>query len=153
MALLAKGVKASRRSLIKHPITYVLLVATFVTVGAGIVVRVIEANRGSHINSLTDAFWWAIYDLSTLGSNDYRPTTNWGRGLEIILALLGLGLFALLAGSLGAFFVDKEENAETQHDYEQISERLGRIEAALAKLAPASGGPEGASVDDPQDSE
>ena len=86
----------------------------------------------------------------------FRATTTWGRGLEIILALLGLGLFGLLAGSLGAFFVEKEERveiAETQNDYEKIIERLGLIEVALAKLAPASVEPEGASVDEPQDSE
>ena len=152
LILLARGVRASRRSLVKHPIAWVLLVAAFVTVGAGIVVQMIEANRGvpqSRIDSLPDAFWWAIYNLSTLGSNDFRATTTWGRGLEIVLALLGLGLFGLLAGSLGAFFVDKDD----KRDDEVILGRLRGIEAELAKLAPASGVPAGAPVDEPQDSE
>lgn len=154
MVLLARGARTSRRALRKHPIAWVLLVAAFVTVGAGIIVRVIEANHGvgpNHIDSHFEAFWWAIYNLSTLGSSDFRATTSGGRGLEITLALLGLGLFGLLAGSLGAFFVEKDESAEiaeTHHDYQEILGRLAVMEAELARQAP--GKPGGASVDERQ---
>lgn len=51
--------------------------------------------------------WWGIVTLTTIGYGDMAPITPAGRALGGIVAVLGIGMFALPAGLLGAAFVDE----------------------------------------------
>lgn len=66
-------------------------------------------------------------------SGDRFPVTAGGRGVAVVLMLMGIGLFGLLAGSLASFFVRQEET-ETDPQLKDIRERLGRIEQSLEAL-------------------
>ncbi len=66
--------------------------------------------------SIPHAMWWAIITLTTVGYGDAYPVTLMGRFLASIIALLGIGMFALPAGILSAGFVeyDKLKKKEAQ---------------------------------------
>lgn len=53
------------------------------------------------------AMWWAVATLTTVGYGDVYPTTAAGRILGAIVAVAGIGFFALPTGVLGAGFVDE----------------------------------------------
>lgn len=54
--------------------------------------------------SIPSAMWWAIVTLTTVGYGDVVPVTPLGRVLAGIVAVMGLGMFALPTAILGAGF-------------------------------------------------
>jgi len=51
---------------------------------------------------MTDALWWAIVTLTTIGYGDFVPESLAGRGVAAIIMILGIGIIALPTGILGA---------------------------------------------------
>jgi voltage-gated potassium channel len=65
------------------------------------------------------------------------PTTAAGRGVAVVLMLVGVGLFGLLAGSLASFLIERGRSDEVRPDdigLEDIAARLERIERRLETL-------------------
>ena len=58
-------------------------------------------------SSIPATMWWGIVTLTTIGYGDMTPVTIAGRLLGAVVALLGIGMFALPAGLLGAAFVEE----------------------------------------------
>lgn len=58
-------------------------------------------------SSIPAAMWWGAVTLTTVGYGDVYPITALGKFLGIIIALLGIGMFALPAGILGSGFVEE----------------------------------------------
>ena len=52
--------------------------------------------------SIPAAMWWGVVTLTTVGYGDTVPITPAGRLLAAVVAVLGIGLFALPAGILSA---------------------------------------------------
>lgn len=57
--------------------------------------------------SIPATLWWAVETLSTVGYGDVVPTTPAGRVLGAVVAILGIGFFALPTGILGSGFVEE----------------------------------------------
>jgi voltage-gated potassium channel len=58
-------------------------------------------------SSIPATMWWGIVTLTTIGYGDMTPVTLPGRMLGAVIAIVGIGMFALPAGLLGAAFVDE----------------------------------------------
>lgn len=58
-------------------------------------------------SSIPTTMWWGIVTLTTIGYGDMSPITVEGRMLGAVVAVLGIGMFALPAGLLGSAFVDE----------------------------------------------
>lgn len=58
-------------------------------------------------SSVPAAMWWAVVTLTTVGYGDIYPVTAFGKFIAAIIALLGIGLFALPAGILAAGFAEE----------------------------------------------
>lgn len=65
-----------------------------------------------NFSSIPAAMWWAVTTLTTVGYGDVCPMTGLGKAMASVIAVLGIGMFALPTGILGAGFV--EEVARTQ---------------------------------------
>lgn len=66
--------------------------------------------------SIPKAMWWSIITLTTVGYGDIFPVTAAGRLLAGIIAIVGIGLFALPAAILGSGFMEElsvEQNSPT----------------------------------------
>ena len=61
----------------------------------------------AHFSSVPAAMWWSIETLTTIGYGDMIPQTATGKFINSLIALLGIGLFALPAGILGSGFVEE----------------------------------------------
>lgn len=57
--------------------------------------------------SIPAAMWWGVATLTTVGYGDIYPMTPMGKFLGAIIALIGIGFFALPAGVLSAAFADE----------------------------------------------
>lgn len=56
---------------------------------------------------IPSTMWWAVVTLTTVGYGDVFPVTPLGKVLAMVIAILGVGMFALPTGILGAGFVDE----------------------------------------------
>ena len=94
-----------------------------------------------------DGIWWAVSTMTTVGYGDMYPETDVGRGIAILVMVVGIGFLSLLIGSVSERFISttvEEEIAEVEEDIETteselleeiraIRERLGRVEARLER--------------------
>jgi voltage-gated potassium channel len=58
-------------------------------------------------SSIPATMWWAVTTLTTVGYGDVSPITDAGKFVGSILAILGIGMFALPTGILGAGFMEE----------------------------------------------
>jgi voltage-gated potassium channel len=63
--------------------------------------------QGDKFSSIMSAMWWSVATISTVGYGDIYPVTILGKVLAGLIALLGIGLFALPTAILGAGFLEE----------------------------------------------
>ena len=57
--------------------------------------------------NIPQSIYWAVVTLASVGYGDISPVTPMGRALTVVLALLGIGIFAIPAGLLASAFTDQ----------------------------------------------
>jgi voltage-gated potassium channel len=57
-------------------------------------------------SSIPATMWWSVATLTTVGYGDMYPVTTMGKFCASVIAILGIGMFALPTGILGAGFVE-----------------------------------------------
>ena len=58
-----------------------------------------------------EALWWAVVTMTTVGYGDYVPKTPGGRGLAVLLILVGIGVFGVVTANIAALFVEGERDS------------------------------------------
>lgn len=74
-------------------------------------------------SSIPSAMWWGIVTLTTVGYGDVYPITPLGRFLGTLIAVLGVGMFALPAGILSSGFIEAIQKGDPK---EHICPHCGR---------------------------
>lgn len=69
--------------------------------------------------NIPQSIYWAVVTLASVGYGDISPVTPMGRALTVVLALLGIGIFAIPAGLLASAFTD-----QLRIDREAFKQRL-----------------------------
>jgi voltage-gated potassium channel len=75
------------------------------------------------VKDFSEALWWAVVTLSTVGYGDVAPVTGAGRAVATCLMIAGVGVFGFLAGFMASLMEDAEED--------EILATVRRIEARL----------------------
>ena len=57
--------------------------------------------------NIPQSIYWAVVTLASVGYGDISPITPAGRAMTIVLALIGIGIFAIPAALLSAAFADQ----------------------------------------------
>jgi voltage-gated potassium channel len=108
LQILQQVMAAKKEQLLCTLFVLVLLVI----VAASLLYYAENSDQPDKFSSIPAAMWWAICTLTTVGYGDIYPMTALGKVMASIIAILGVGVFALPAGILGAGFV--EEMAHNQ---------------------------------------
>lgn len=58
-------------------------------------------------SNVFDAIWWGVVTLTTVGYGDIYPVTPLGKLLGVMVAITGIGIFALPAGILASGFTEE----------------------------------------------
>jgi voltage-gated potassium channel len=74
-----------------------------------------EAQPGK-FTSIPATMWWGIETLTTVGYGDMVPITTFGKILNGMIAILGIGLFALPAGIFSSGLTEHMHHAEKKKD-------------------------------------
>ena len=90
-----------------------------VTVFSGLILLVISASLMYYVEreaqpeafkSILSAMWWGVATLTTIGYGDIYPVTTLGKFLGSLIAVMGIGLFALPAGIVASGFASELQN-------------------------------------------
>ena len=148
MGLLLHEGELRVEAILRHHSLFRVLIAAAVTLflGAWLVLLFEEKAKGSNIHSYPDALWWAIVTVTTVGYGDRFPVSAGGRGVAVILMLLGIGLIGVLTATVVSVFIkehtdaNKEEIKKGHADLGQqlavISDRLADVERRLGATPP-----------------
>ena len=87
--------------------TVVLALGVLLLMASSLMFFAENESQPDKFSSIPAAMWWSIITLTTVGYGDIFPVTGIGRLLAGVIAILGVGLFALPAGILASGFLDE----------------------------------------------
>jgi voltage-gated potassium channel len=77
----------------------------FVVFGGAIVILELETSPDSNIRNASDALWWSISTVTTVGYGDRFPVTDAGRFFAALLMLVGIGVYGTITGLFATWFI------------------------------------------------
>ena len=112
-----------------------------VLIGAASVTILLAEGQARHPNivSGSDALWWAMSTVTTVGYGDRFPVTELGRTIGVGLMLVGISVFGALTSYLASTFLSpglKQEDSELA----QIKAELAEIKALLRERSAVNSG-------------
>ena len=104
------GVRTVARSLIQDransALLTLLLMGILVLQFGSLGILYLEQNApGANIRTASDALWYTIVTISTVGYGDQYPVTNAGRFVGSLLIIVGVGIFGTFTGYLANLFL------------------------------------------------
>ena len=118
------------RLTIVRAVRLVASVALTLALVAAVLQRLFDPAMGD----FTDALWWAIVTVTTVGYGDVIPETGLGRIIAGFLMLAGVSAIPITTSLVVSVFVSRLQAAERERNAEardEILARLDRIEQAL----------------------
>lgn len=98
------------RSRKEELIISMLLIMMILVLSSSVMYYVENDTQPEAFSSIPASMWWAVATLTTVGYGDVYPITTLGRIMGAIIAVSGVGLFALPAGLLASGFMDEIES-------------------------------------------
>lgn len=92
----------------KEELVISLIFTVFLLLIASTLMYYVEnESQPENFSSIPETMWWGIATLTTVGYGDIYPITPLGQFLGGIIAIIGIGLFALPTGILASGFSDE----------------------------------------------
>ena len=106
-----------------HLLTAVVALIVVLVIAATLMYFAETEAQPEVFSSIPASMWWSVVTLTTVGYGDTIPVTPIGRALAAVIAVLGIGLFALPAGiiSAGLREVDAAEDAAVVEEDIQLA--------------------------------
>ncbi len=142
LRVLAVGVRfwVEARTVLRHrTFSFIGAVSVLAVASAAALVYALERNGDGPIQSYGDALWWAAATITTVGYGDVFPKTPAGRGVAVLLMLIGISLFGVLTARVAAFFVEEDGRTAEGAKLDELLDRVRRVEARLESSAEDSG--------------
>lgn len=106
---------ASAHAILRHRgLQYVLLFGVIVILASAGVVMLFERDQGP-IDDYGTALWWAITTMTTVGYGDVVPVTPEGKGVAVVLMLVGIAFFSWVTANVAAFLVEFGGGDDEEH--------------------------------------
>jgi voltage-gated potassium channel len=127
LPLLRAGLLA-RRLLTSEGLKDIAVLTLLTVLGGGAAFAAVEPDQDL---TTVDGMWWALVTVTTVGYGDTYPSTSSGRGIAVVVMLVGIGFVAVLTAAAAERFMRGRE-AEAQRA--EVHERLDDIAARLAEI-------------------
>ena len=88
-------------------LTVVLVLAVMLLLASSLMYFAEHEAQPEDFASIPEAMWWSIITLTTVGYGDVSPVTPMGKVMAGVIAVMGIGMFALPAGILGSGFLEE----------------------------------------------
>jgi voltage-gated potassium channel len=98
-------------SRIKGTMMSVMLITLLLSLFSAISILIVEKAPNSNIRTASDALWWTVETITTVGYGDKYPVTDAGRIIGSILMIAGAGVFGTYTAYIASLFVKDKNNA------------------------------------------
>ncbi len=105
----------------KFELLTLLFLLIFVVMTAGIALYVMEEKQNPNIDSLFDAFYWALVTISTVGYGDIAPVTAEGRSISVLVIVAGIAMISFATSVIVSAFSEKLSELKENRIIEQIN--------------------------------
>jgi ion transport protein len=139
--LRAYGVKNITRSLLQDRagsalLTLLLMGTLVLEFGSLAILNVEQDAPGANITTASDALWYTIVTISTVGYGDRYPVTNDGRVIGSLIIVVGVGIFGTFTGYLANLFLAPSKapvapQTEPARDSAQLD--VGQLQSMMAR--------------------
>jgi voltage-gated potassium channel len=102
----------------------VFVVAIMLVVASSAMYYLEHEAQPKTFSSIPAAMWWGVVTLTTVGYGDIYPVTTLGRVIGALIALMGVGLFALPAGILASGFA---EELQSRREEKRTCPHCGKV--------------------------
>ncbi|HSN05830.1 MAG TPA: ion transporter [Candidatus Angelobacter sp.] len=131
------------RSLLRERAGSALLSLLFVAIlvlqfGSLWMLRLESTSPKANITTASDALWYIVVTISTVGYGDQYPVTNAGRLLGAVIIVLGVAIFGTLTGYLANLFLAPRRATAPTEAEEPAVEPPDPLDQRLARLARAA---------------
>jgi voltage-gated potassium channel len=117
--------------------TVTALVASLVVILASILELQFESGSpDANITTPSDALWWTVVTITTVGYGDRFPVTGLGKVIAAFVMFCGVGIISALASILSSVLIPppKQHGTATVPQDPGLSQELARISAELVSL-------------------
>jgi hypothetical protein len=80
--------------------------------GSLAILKAEEMNPDANIKTASDAIWYTLVTISTVGYGDRYPTTGPGRIIGSLIIIIGVGIFGTFTGYLANLFLSPQKKEE-----------------------------------------
>ena len=135
--LRALGIRAVVDSLVKDragsALYVLLLIAIFVLeFGSLGMLRLEDDVAGANIVTASDALWYVIATMSTVGYGDTFPVSNAGRVMGSMIIVIGVAIFGTLSGYLANLFLSpRRASASELSTHDELRQQVDQLKALL----------------------
>lgn len=134
------GTKNILRSLVKDKAGSALLMLLFIAIivlefGSLILLRLESDAPDANITTASDALWYIVVTMSTVGYGDQYPITNPGRVVGTVIIVVGVGVFGTLTGYLANLFLTPTKKPDESTT--DLQARLADLKALNEKQSTA----------------
>lgn len=106
------------------------LVAMF---GSMAILNLEKDSPDRNIKTPSDALWWSVVTLTTVGYGDRYPVTNGGRIVAAILMTAGVGLFGTFTGFVASMFVEPDIKRE-ENEVHALAQQIQALRMELRSV-------------------
>jgi voltage-gated potassium channel len=85
------------------------------------------------------ALWWAVQTVTTVGYGDALPEQTAGRGIAILVMVVGVGFLTMFTATIASVFFARATRPAQRRDTEAIESALREIIERLDRLESAGG--------------
>ncbi|MGL5379146.1 potassium channel family protein [Clostridium sp.] len=105
-------------------LNYIIISTIAVVILGSLAISIVEGI------SFNDALWWSFVTVTTVGYGDISPQTYLGRGIAILLMLVGIGFISMLTGTIATYFLNKHRESKTYKEVvvDEIKLRLDKFD-------------------------
>jgi voltage-gated potassium channel len=90
-------------------------------------------NPSGNIKTASDAIWWSIVTITTVGYGDRYPVSDPGRIVAAFLMIAGVGLFGTFTGFVASMFVEPDIKRE-ENEIKNLSREIRALREEVAAI-------------------
>ena len=144
------GIKSIFRRLVKDRagsalVTLLLMGILVLEFGSVQILAIESQSPDANIKTASDALWYTIVTIATVGYGDRYPTTNAGRLVGSLLIVIGVGIFGTFTGYLANFFLSPPKEKpmperiqpapdDLQFRVEQLNQLMAQQQEAIDEI-------------------
>jgi len=114
---------------VRHELAVVGFVTVVVVLASSVAMHEFEREaQPQAFGHLTDAVWWSIVTLTTVGYGDLSPVTLAGRVVAVLTMLVGIGVLGTFLSLVGSSFLTTMRHEESSAEDHVLGPRASEVE-------------------------